>query len=182
MRHQKPIYVLPHGIEVIGEYAPTAKNPYWRVRIRPHPFFPNVRDVHGGIGVRRNRVILASTLGRAPTRAEVAHHANEDRADDAPHNIVKMSPAEHNRHHKLGSRHRPESKAKTSASVKLAYATGRKLPIIRLGAENHAAKLTEAQVREIRAGLLPSRATARQYGVSKQVILAIRSRKTWRHI
>ncbi|MDT7835004.1 hypothetical protein [Aquabacterium sp. OR-4] len=28
-----PIYVLAHGIEVIGEYAPNTKCPYWRVRI-----------------------------------------------------------------------------------------------------------------------------------------------------
>ena len=41
---KSPIYVLPHGIEVIGEYAPSRKNRYWRVRIRPHRFFKREGD------------------------------------------------------------------------------------------------------------------------------------------
>ena len=73
MRGRKPnppIYVLPHGIEVIGEYAPNAKCPYWRVRIRPHRFFPNAPVVSNGIYVRRNRVMLAAKLGHALLPAE----------------------------------------------------------------------------------------------------------------
>ena len=113
-----PIYVLPRGIEVVGEYAPTPKNPYWRVRLRPHPFFPGVPVVCGGIYVRRSRVILASKLGRALTREEHAHHRNEDKVDDVTSNVEPISPAEHNRHHKTGSRHSAASRAKTSASLK----------------------------------------------------------------
>lgn len=113
-----PIYVLPHGIEVIGEYPPKGKNAYWRVRIRPHQFFPHVVLRCGGIYVRRSRVILASKLGRALTRDEHAHHCNEDKLDDTRSNVESISPAEHNRHHKTGSRHSAASRAQTSASLK----------------------------------------------------------------
>jgi hypothetical protein len=128
-RPPKPaIYVLPHGIEVIGEYAPNASNRYWRVRIRPHAFFPLVAVRCGGQDVRRSRVVLASKLGRALSPAEHAHHEDEDRANDAAANVDRLTPAEHNRHHKSGLRHRAESRAKTSASVKRAYAEGRMTP------------------------------------------------------
>ena len=125
---QKPLYVLPHGIEVIGEYPARGKNRYWRVRIRPHPFFPDVPVVHGGCYVRRSRAVLASKLGRALTPEEHAHHEDEDRDNDVPSNVESLSAAQHNRHHKTGSRHREESKAKTSASVRRAFAEGRITP------------------------------------------------------
>ena len=123
-----PLYVLPHGIEVVGEYAPSAKNPYWRVRIRPHPFFPDVAPICGGQHIRRNRVVLASKLGRTPSVDELAHHDNEDRTDDSRPNIVRMTPAEHNRHHKTGTKHTEETKAKISAGLRLAIAEGRREP------------------------------------------------------
>lgn len=127
-----PLYVLPHGIEVVGEYAPSGKNRYWRVRIRPHAFFPAVRSVHGGIYVRRSRVILAAKLGRALTPAEHAHHCDEDVHNEHPDNIAPLSPADHNRHHKTGSHHSPASRARTSAALRRAYAEGRKRrPIIK---------------------------------------------------
>ena len=49
MKQKAPIYTLPHGIEVIGEYPARGKNPYARLRIRPHPFFPNVRVISNGM-------------------------------------------------------------------------------------------------------------------------------------
>lgn len=123
-----PIYVLPHGIEVIGEYAPGGKNAYWRVRLRPHHFFPNVPVVCNGIYVRRSRVILASKLGRSLTPAEHAHHEDENVNNDAAGNIESLSAAEHNRHHKTGSRHTAASRAKTSATLKRLYAVGAMTP------------------------------------------------------
>lgn len=95
-----PIYTLPHGIEVIGEYAPTVSNPYWRVRIRPHPFFDAV-DACSGHYIRRSRVVLASKLGRALTSNETAHHRNEVKTDDRPDNLELLSAGAHNTHHKL---------------------------------------------------------------------------------
>ena len=50
-RLKAPLYVLPHGIEVIGEYAPNKKCPYWRVRVRPHPLIVG-KVVHGGVYIR----------------------------------------------------------------------------------------------------------------------------------
>lgn len=119
-----PLYVLPHGIEVIGEYQARGKNRYWRVRIRPHPFFDGTPIRHGGYDVRRSRVILASKLGRPLTAAEHAHHDDEDRDNDTAGNIEVLNAAEHNRHHKTGTRHRPESRMKTSATLKRLYAEG----------------------------------------------------------
>ena len=119
-----PIYTLSHGIEVIGEYPPRGDNKYWRVRVRPHRFFPGVRIVCGGIYIHRSRAILASKLGRPLTPADHAHHDDEVRDNDTSKNLTLMSAAEHNRHHKTGSRHSAESRAKTSDTLKRLYATG----------------------------------------------------------
>jgi hypothetical protein len=120
-----PLYVLPHGIEVIGEYAARGSNRYWRVRIRPHRFFPDVPVVYGGCYVRRSRVLLAAKLGRALTPDEHAHHDDEDRNNDSFDNVELLTAAEHNRHHKTGAKHQPESRTKTSATLKRLYAEGR---------------------------------------------------------
>lgn len=119
-----PIYVLAHGIEVIGEYAPNTKCPYWRVRIRPHRFFHGTPVVCNGIYVRRSRVMLAAKLGRALLPSEHAHHDDKDRSNDAPGNVELLTAAEHNRHHKTGATHRPESREKTSRTLKQKYAAG----------------------------------------------------------
>jgi hypothetical protein len=120
---KKPIYTLPHGIQVIGEYAPNAHLPYWRLRIRPHPFFDS-KPVCGGLYVRRSRVLMSAHLGRPLLRSEHVHHKNHDRTDDRIENFELLDAADHNRHHKTGTKHRPESKAKTAASMHRAHATG----------------------------------------------------------
>lgn len=124
-----PIYTLPHGIEVIGEYAPSESNPRARVRIRPHDFFEGTTIRSGGMDIRKSRVILASKLGRALTPAEHAHHEDEDRSNDTADNIEPLSAAEHNQHHKLGSKHSEETKARIAQSVRNAYAEGRHAPV-----------------------------------------------------
>lgn len=118
------LYTLPHGIEVIGEYPARGKNRYWRVRIRPHRFFPNAPVVSNGIYVRRSRVVLASKLGRALTPAEHAHHRDEDRSRDVPANVELLTAAAHNSHHKTGSKHTETAKARIGAGLRRAYATG----------------------------------------------------------
>lgn len=127
-QQKSPLYVLPHGIEVIGEYAATGKNRYWRVRIRPHPFFPNAPVVSNGICIQRSRVILAAKLGRALTPEEHAHHRDENRDNDAASNLKSLSAGEHNRHHKLGTTHSIEAKCQISRSVSLAISEGRLAP------------------------------------------------------
>lgn len=126
MTFKAPLYVLPHGIEVIGEYAPTAKNRYWRVRIRPHAFFPNAPVISNGISARRSRVILAAKLGRALLPTEHAHHGEDGRFEDTPANLEVLSATEHNRHHKTGSRHTVDAKSRIGAALKRAYAEGRR--------------------------------------------------------
>jgi len=121
---KSPIYVLPHGIEVIGEYPPRGRIRYWRVRIRPHAFFSGVRVVCGGIYIHRSRALLAAKLGRALTPADHAHHMDGNCLNDTFDNITLLSAAEHNRHHKTGTQHRPESRTQTSASLKRLYAAG----------------------------------------------------------
>lgn len=128
-KNKPPLYVLPHGIEVIGEYPARGKNRYWRVRIRPHRFFPGVRVVCDGIVIHRSRAILASELGRALTPNDHAHHENEDKTHDVPANLELLTAAEHNRHHKIGTKHKPESKARISASLKIAFLEGRHKPL-----------------------------------------------------
>lgn len=50
------------------------------------------------------------------------------------------------------------------------------------GEANTSAKLTEAQVLEIRASNETGKALAMKYGVSGYTISVIRNRKMWRHI
>lgn len=125
---KKPLYVLPHGIEVIGEYAPSGKNKYWRVCVRPHPFFPNVKERSGSIMVRRSRAVLSAKLGRALTPDEHAHHGECGHEVDTFENLSLLTPADHNRHHKIGSKHSAESRNKISAGLRLAIAEGRREP------------------------------------------------------
>ena len=128
---KKPIYTLPHGIEVIGEYAPSERNPYWRVRVRPHHFFPDARPHFGAISVHRSRAVLASVLGRPLERNDHAHHIDGDRTNDSPANLQLLRAEEHNRHHKIGARHTAQVKQQIRNSLKQAHADGRhKKPII----------------------------------------------------
>ena len=125
MKQLPPLYTLDHGIIVVGEYAARGKNRYARLRIRPHPFFPDAPATANGILVRKNRAILSSKLGRALLSSEHAHHCDENELNDDPDNIELLTAAEHNRRHKTGTKHTAESKAKTSASMKRAHAEKR---------------------------------------------------------
>lgn len=151
MKQKAPIYTLPHGIEVIGEYPARGKNPYARLRIRPHPFFPNVRVISNGISVHKSRAMLASQLGRQLTPTDHAHHGDRDRSNDTVDNLELLSAAEHNRLHKTGSKHRADSKAKTSAALKLAYAEGRHKPTDPVMAARNLSEFNAA----VRAGKIP---------------------------
>jgi hypothetical protein len=146
------------------------------VRIRPHPFFPGFAEYFNGITVRRNRVILASKLGRALTEQDLAHHCDESHDNDTPENIELMSPAAHNRHHKLGSTRREDTKEQISATLKRLYADGIRVNnlVPRGGENNSRAKLTQVQANEIRASLESSAVLSPRYGVSPRRIRAIK--------
>lgn len=181
-KQKPPLYVLPHGIEVVGEYPARGKNLYWRVRIRPHPFFPDAPVVCNGVYVRRNRVVLASKLGRALTGDDLAHHGDEDRENDSSGNIEATTPAEHNRHHKTGSKHRADSKEKTSATLKSLYASGLMVRDVPRGSATWSAKLTEEQAGSIKHSSEKTRFLVARFGVSRTVVKQIRNGKIWRHI
>ena len=175
------LYILPHNIEVIGEYKPNKKNRYWRVRIREHEFF-SAPIIHGGMYVRRSRVVMASIVGRALLESEHVHHKDENVNNDTPGNLELISPTEHNKHHKTGSKHNLLSKTKISESLKKSYKNGERQASARYGEKNTSAKLTSEQVIEIRASNLSSRNLGVIYGVSKTNILHIKSNKIWRDI
>jgi len=52
----------------------------------------------------------------------------------------------------------------------------------RSGAENHDAKLTDEDIRAIRASAEKGIVIANEYGISRSTISAIRHRRTWKHI
>lgn len=120
------LYMLPHGIEVVGEYEARGQNRYFRLRIRPHPFFPNSKIAGGAISVQRSRVVMTSIIGRAISSCEHIHHKDRDRSNDDPSNLELLSADDHNKHHKTGTRHSVDSKAKISAGLRRALAEGRK--------------------------------------------------------
>jgi len=173
-----PIYILPHGIEVIGEYAPNGSNRYWRLRIKEHHLF-SAKVVSGGMGVRRSRVVMTSVLGRSLLDSEHVHHKDEDVNNDSPDNLKIMSAAEHNKCHKIGKKHSEESKKMISDSLKIGYANGNIKHSDNNGEKNPSAKLNVKQVKDIRASNISSRKLASFYNVSKTTILYIKSRKTW---
>jgi len=55
----------------------------------------------------------------------------------------------------------------------------RKMPV---GEQHHAAKLTEADVRAIRAAAGSQRQIGVMYGISQAAVHNIRARKTWQHV
>lgn len=50
------------------------------------------------------------------------------------------------------------------------------------GAENHSAKLTEENVRKIRASPVAAKVIAKRYSVSASLIYAIKQRRLWAHV
>ena len=58
----------------------------------------------------------------------------------------------------------------------------RKRTVTQRGEDHKLSKLTEDKVREIRASPLGSWRLAKQYGVSKKLILNIRHGRTWKHV
>lgn len=120
MRRQPPLYVLPQGIEVVSEYRRETRV---YVRIREHCLF-SAPVSNGAQLVARSRVVMTSIIGRELHYNEIVHHLNEDSFDDSEGNLCLVSAAEHNRTHKLGTKHSEGSKSRISASLKTAYALG----------------------------------------------------------
>ena len=186
MTFKNPLYVLPYGIEVVGEYPPNAKVKYWSVRVRPHPLV-NGKISYGAIHARRCRVIAASKLGRIIGAKEQVHHLNGNREDDRPENIEILSSSDHNQIHKRGIPLKAETRKKIGLANLKAISEGRKTswgakvtPM--LGEKNGQAKLTAADAAFIRTSSLPDKVLAVRFGVSRQNISLIKHGKAWTHL
>lgn len=103
--------------------------------------------------------VCAAFHGPRPEGMHAAH-LNGVPTDNRAENLKWCTPAENEAH-------------------KRAHGTAR------IGSKHHAAKLTEAEVIEIRLSLaegVTGRELSRQYGVSEQIISGIKNRKIWRHV
>ncbi len=108
-----------------------------------------------------HRLVAAAFLGDGPAGAHV-NHINFDRGDNQLSNLEWVTPAANNEHARAGGRVR--------------YATGEGV---------YTAKLTAAQVREIRAAAssgTPHRVLARTFRVDHKTVGAVVHRRTWRHV
>ena len=114
------------------------------------------RFTHGGIREAAHRVAVELD-GRDPTGMVVCHACD---------NPSCVNPA----HLWLGSH---------SDNFKDMWSKGR--PPLR-GTDHGRAKLTEDQVRELRASTDSISALSRQYGVARKTIYDIRARRLWRHV
>lgn len=103
-------------------------------------------------------LVAAVFLGARPPGHQI-HHKNGDHLDNAVENLEYLSPKDH------AHKRRPY-----------------------IGAENPKAKLTEADVRAIRAADcrkgrgITWAALAAQFGVSRHTIRAVRHREAWKHL
>ena len=122
-KKKEPIYVLPNNIKVIGEsYSGTYVHCY--IEARPD-LFPNSKvSKYNRQTIQRGRVVLTSLLGRPLARNEHVHH-KKDKKNDHLDNLEILWAGEHNKHHKLGSKHSEETKRQIGMSLTRAYQEGR---------------------------------------------------------
>lgn len=177
-----PMYVTPNvGINVVSEHIKIGSGGIRRryCCIRPHPMIR-------GICIQKSRVVMTDHLGRALGRNEHVHHGAQGTTVDTINNLELLTAADHNRHHKTGSKHTAKSKAQTSATLKHLYKTGQKVPKPAYGVKNTSAKLNPAKVRKIRrlyaANILGQHKLATMFGVSKPTIRSVINRTTWGHV
>jgi hypothetical protein len=127
-----------------------------RVYIRVH----NHPSANSNGYVLRARVVAETAIGRSLAKGEHVHHINGDKSDDRPENLQVLTVQQH---HKL---HAKDYSARMS------------------GTKNPGAKLTESEVRAIRAmpHTIATRTIAALYQVDSDTIRQIRKHETWSHI
>jgi DNA-binding transcriptional regulator YiaG len=97
---------------------------------------------------------MATHLGRALATDEHVHHRDGDHTNNDLSNLELLTARDHQHHHHLGRS-------------------------MNAGEANQNAKLTRAQVKEIRASTLTQQALAELYGVHRQAISKIRRGTRW---
>lgn len=107
-----------------------------------------------------HRLVAFAFIGAPPTPAHCVNHIDGDKANNRPSNIEWVSQSENVRH-----------------GYRIGLNPG---PIVK-GAKNPRAKLTDEQVKEIRAlrGIEGARVIARRFGVSRSAIQFIHQGKHW---
>jgi hypothetical protein len=110
----------------------------------------------GGKRLYVHRLVMEKKLGRPLHQSEHVHHLNEDRFDNRPKNLAIMSAALHTRIHLASGDY--------------------------FGEKHGMAKLTETQVRKIRASSKRERVLAQRFGVSRATINMVRTNKIWKQV
>lgn len=113
----------------------------------------------GGVGGLVSRLVLLAFVGPPPSEGLAAAHQNGDKRDNRPSNLAWMTARDNNlqkREHGTMAR----------------------------GTDTHFAKLTEDDVRNIRAlaKTVARRELAKRFGVNSSSIGAILTRRTWAHV
>jgi hypothetical protein len=128
------------------------------------------RTVRGGYGqlnekgklIKAHRFVLEWKLGRKITRGKMALHSCGNAPCCNPRHIYEGTAAQNNQDAKR-------------------HGTLYKIPVLR-GEDSPSAKLTVAQVKEIRSSEESHTALAKKFGVTKQAIFRIRKRLSWRSV
>jgi len=109
-----------------------------------------------------HRAVALAFIGPRPPGAQI-NHVSGDKQDNSVANLEYVSCRRNVRH---------------------AWETGLRRPEQVRGERHGAAKLTAAQVREIRSlhPRVPRRELARHFGVTVQCVNAVVKHKTWRHL
>jgi len=115
-----------------------------------------IRTLSGRQTVRVSGVVCAAYHGERPPGHEV-RHLNGRRDDDRADNLAWSTHAE-------------------NCADKVAHGTAQR------GERNPIARLTEAQVRAIRASQEPAGRLALAFGVKPGTVRAVRARRRWAHV
>jgi hypothetical protein len=107
-----------------------------------------------------HRLVAAAFLPPQPSPAHEIDHKDEDRSNNAATNLRWVTTAENTRAYR--DRHPNHGR----------------------GESNKSAKLTESDVRAIRAtkGLIGCNRTAQMFGIARKTVLEIRAGRKWRHV